>query len=67
MGQLPIEFVQTIVEAALATVGGAVWRVEEASVMCSLQVGEDILLDTLFLLLTAVATSVQFFILPEPV
>lgn len=56
-----MEFVETIVEAALTTVGSIVWRGEAASVLSSLQVTEDQLLDTLLVLLTAVVTSVEYY------
>ena len=60
-GQQPMEFVETIVEAAVTKVGSVVWRGEAASILSSLQITEDQLLNTLLMLLTAVIMSVKYY------
>ena len=60
-GQQPMEFVETIVEAAVTKVGSVVWRGEAASILSTLQITEDQLLNTLLMLLTAVIMSVKYY------
>ncbi|XP_070185318.1 meiosis inhibitor protein 1-like isoform X2 [Littorina saxatilis] len=54
VGHQPMKYLQSLVEAGLEKVGGAIWRGEAGSVLASLQVTEQQLLETLMDLLAAI-------------